>query len=342
MKILNSCILLVFLVLNSYAQELAKLPVSTLHDTSTEWRLERLNLYFENDLFFQTDNKYTSGVKFSSVYYVPQVDSAFMKIPFLYDSKDTHFISLGLAQQIYTPNDTIATQVVVNERPYAGWLYFEYGIHQSSEEELDSLTLQVGIVGKASLGEAAQTAVHEWRDIPVPNGWDNQLKNELGINLIYQHKWRYIPQKVYTVSSNFIPFVEGTLGNVRTEAKAGMLMRFGWHPISDFGSSSIDVGGENGIPIRTNCLCPKYEPWSFTFNLTLAAKAVARNIFLDGNTFVESHSVAKEPLVGYTSLGLSARYHHFAFDYMLTDFTKQYKKEDKDQKYGSLLFSYVF
>jgi len=44
-------------------------------------------------------------------------------------------------------------------------------------------------------------------------------------------------------------------------------MRFGLSPIADFGSSSIDIGGENGIPIRTNCLCPVHEPWSFTFNL---------------------------------------------------------------------------
>ena len=67
-------------------------------------------------------------------------------------------------------------------------------------------------------------------------------------------------------------------------------MRFGLSPIADFGSSSIDIGGENGIPIRTNCLCPVHEPWSFTFNLALAGKVVGRNIFLDGNSFSDSHS----------------------------------------------------
>ena len=60
------------------------------------------------------------------------------------------------------------------------------------------------------------------------------------------------------------------------------------------------------------------------------------------NTDSQSHSVEKEPFVGYTSLGMSVRYHHFALDYMLTDFTKQYLLGTGDQKYGSLLFSYMY
>jgi len=321
------------------AQELKKLDFG---NKDIPWRLERINFYFENDLFFNSDSKYTSGLKLSSVYFVPLADKFFEKVPFLYDESKAHFVSMGIAQQIFTPTDTIASELVVEDRPYAGWLYFEYGVHQSSGTELDSLSIQVGVVGAYSGGEMAQKTVHSLRDIPIPNGWDHQLNNELGVNLNYQHKWRIVPQKIYGIESNFIPFVEGSLGNVRTELKTGMLMRFGWNPIADFGSSSIDIGGENGIPIRTNCLCPVYQPWSFTFNLAFAGKAVVRNIFLDGNSFSSSHSVAKEIFVGYTSIGFNVRYNHYAFDYILTDFTKQFKLENHDHKYGSLLFSYVY
>ena len=103
-----------------------------------------------------------------------------------------------------------------------------------------------------------------------------------------------IPKPIYGIESNFIPFLEASLGNVKIRATAGALMRFGLNPIEDFGSSSIDVGGENGIPICTNCLCPTYKPWSFTLNIALAGNVVMHDIFLDGNTFGESHSVEKE------------------------------------------------
>ena len=75
----------------------------------------------------------------------------------------------------------------------------------------------------------------------------------------------------------------------------------------DFGSTSIDEGGENGIPIRTKCLCPASTPWSFTFNLAAGGSLVARDIFLDGNTFTDSYSVEKNILKGYGSYGFSSR-----------------------------------
>ena len=330
------------LVTSLSSDEFTKLDLGNKSSEKTPWRLERINFYFENDLFFNTDNAYTAGLKLSSVYFVPKTKNLFEKIPFIYDEKNAHYISMGIAQQTYTPTDKKASKLIVNDRPYAGWTYFEYGVHESSGDELDSLIIQLGIIGEYSGAEYIQKNVHSIRGIDTPNGWDNQLNNELGLNLMYQHKWRFVPDTVYGVQSNFIPFVEGNLGNIRTEVKTGMLMRFGWNPIEDFGSSSIDIGGENGIPIRTNCLCPIYQPWSFTFNLALAGKAVARNIFLDGNSFSESHSIEKEHLVGYTSVGLSVRYHHYALDYILTDFTKQFTAEKSDHKYGSLLFSYVY
>lgn len=334
-------LLLLSLLLSTYlsAAELKELDLSK---KSLPWRLERVNFYFENDFFSNADAKYTSGAKLSAVYFIPEADSVFEEIPFINDKSKAHFVSMGIAQQIFTPINTNESELVQNERPYAGWLYFEYGVHESTGSELDSLTIQVGVVGEYSGAEATQKAIHSLRKIDSPNGWDNQLNNELGINLNYQHKWRFVPKKVYGVESNFIPFVEGSLGNIRTELKVGTLMRFGWNPIEDFGSSSIDIGGENGIPIQNSCLCPRYEQWSFTFNVTLAGKAVARNIFLDGNTFSRSHSISKEAFVGYTSLGLSMRYKYYAFDYISTDFTKQFSVEQGDRKYGSLLFSYVY
>lgn len=324
------------------SDELPKLDMGNENIETTPWKVERINFYFENDLFFNTDNEYTAGLKLSSVYSVSKAESLFEKIPFIHEKSNAHFVSMGITQQIFTPTDTKASELVIDDRPYAGWLYFEYGVHESSVDELDSLVIQLGVIGECSGAEYIQKSVHGTRGIYSPNGWDNQLNNELGLNLIYQHKWRLVPDKVYGIDSNFIPFVEGSLGNVRTEFRTGMLMRFGWNPIEDFGSSSIDISGENGIPVRTNYLCSVSQPWSFTFNMTLAGKAVARNIFLDGNSFSESHYVKKENLVGYTSVGVSIRYRHYALDYIVTDFTKQFTAEKSDHKYGSLLFSYIY
>lgn len=339
MKILKFPLILILYFVTNIAIFAKEVPSI---DIQKPWRLERTNFYFENDAFFNTDNQYSFGFKLSNVYFVPKVEYQWLKIPFIHKSKEAHFVSMGISQQMYTPKDIESSKLIVDDRPYAGWLYLEFGLYQSTKAQLDSLTLQFGIIGENSGAEFVQRKVHELIGSQVPNGWNNQLNNELGVNLIYQHKWRFVPEPVFTIESNIVPFVEATLGNVKTQVSTGALMRFGLNPIEDFGSSSIDVGGENGIPIRTNCLCPQYKPWSFTLNFAFAAKAVAHNIFLDGNSFSESHSVEKENFIAYVSYGFSARYEHFAIDYVLTSYSRQYKTEEKNHEYGSILFSYLY
>jgi len=324
------------------ADTLQKLDIENDVNSSKEWRLERTNFYFENDIFVHTDSQYTNGVKLSNLYFIPQVDSLFLKIPFLYDKTKAHFVSFGITQQVFTPKNVTTKELVVNDRPYAGWLNFEFGLHQSSTLELNSFVFRIGVVGSASQAEATQKLVHKLIGNDEPQGWNNQLNNELGLNLTFQHKWRYITQNYDGFEGNFVPFVEANLGNIDTSAKGGILMRFGKSPIQDFGSSSIDMGGENGIPIRTNCLCPQYEPWSFTLNISLAANAVTRDIFLDGNTFLKSHSVEKENLILYGSYGFSARYEHYALDYIITRTTAHFKEENGGHNFGTILFSYLY
>jgi len=59
--------------------------------------------------------------KLSSVYFVPEADTLLEKIPFIYDKNSAHFVTIGIAQQIFTPTDT-------------------------------NLSVQIGIIGKYSGG----------------------------------------------------------------------------------------------------------------------------------------------------------------------------------------------
>ena len=156
-----------------------------------DWEYERINYYFENDTFSSTDSEYTDGSRLSGLLYRPEADKEWLSIPFTDELERAHFISFSLTQQMFTPHDLNETAVIENDRPYAGWLYFELGLHQSSEVHLDSLSMQVGIIGPASGMEQLQEFVHEHVDSEVAQGWDNQLNNELGVQLNYQHKWRF-------------------------------------------------------------------------------------------------------------------------------------------------------
>ncbi|WP_345975565.1 lipid A deacylase LpxR family protein [Sulfurimonas sp. HSL3-7] len=307
-----------------------------------EWEAERINFYFENDVFFGTDSDYTDGSRLSILMYRPDADEEWLKIPFLEGSDRVDFISFSLTQKIFTPDDLLQKELIEDDRPYAGWLYFEMGLHQSSETDLDSLMIQAGVVGPASGMEELQHFIHKLIGSEIPQGWDNQLKNEAGIQLNYQHKWRYVPEPLWGIESSVVPYLGGELGNVAIKANAGVLLRFGWNVPEDFGSSAINGASENGIPVRRRCLFTPFEPWSFSLSFSAGGSVVARDIFLDGNSFRESHSVEKNFLKGFGSFGFSGRYKNYNIDYIGTYNSKEFKTEDSSHSVGSIIFSYIY
>lgn len=306
------------------------------------WEFERINFYFENDLFSQTDNDYTSGMRLSLLLYRPEAEGSLLRIPFIESDDKVHFISFSMTQQIFTPHDLNETDLIEDDRPYAGWHYFEMGLHQSSETDLDSLTMQIGLVGPASGMERIQRLIHDITGSEQPQGWDNQLNNELGLQLNYQHKWRYVPDPVWGIESSLIPSTGFELGNIAIKAHAGLLFRMGWNVPEDFGASSIDEGGENGIPVRRKCIFTLEEPWSFNFYLSAGGDIVARDLFLDGNTFTDSHSVDKKIFTAYGSWGISGRYKSLSLDYISTYHSEQFKDQGQVHSIGTVILSYIF
>lgn len=318
------------------------LLLTSLFADQDDWLFERINIYLENDAEFDTDVGYSDGSKFSALLYRPNIEDDWLRIPFTEGLVRSNFISFSAARQMFTPDDLKESELIVEDRPYAGWFYYEMGLHQSSQRHLDSLIVQVGIVGPASLTEAYQKYVHELLDVAYPAGWEHQLSNEIGLQLNYQHKWRFVPDEIWGVESSIVPYAGGEFGNIAIKANTGASVRIGWNIPEDFDTSFIDDVGENGIPVHPNNIAGGSKTWSLTFNLAAGGSFVARDIFLDGNTFKESHSVEKNLLRAYGRYGVSARYKSFMVDYHKVYNTEHYKTQGYGHKYGTLCISYLY
>ncbi len=311
-----------------------------LAKTSTPWQFQQFDLYFENDLFSQTDGQYSSGEKFSFLYSVDQNDVPFYDL-FLYNDKlSDAYINFALVNQIFTPYDISAQELIVDDRPYAGWTFFEMGFHKSTSDTLQSFYIQIGAIGPNSEAENIQKFVHKFTGSELPQGWDNQLKNELGINLRYVHNWRFA-KKFSGVDTVVIPYTELDMGNISLQALGGISARIGWNLPQDFGMSTISTGSETGINTynNTNKL---YDDWSFAFSFNVSGSGIARDIFLDGNTFRDSHSVEKNYFVASAGAGFTSRYKHFVLDYYYQKHTKHYHAEKIKHGYGSVILSIVY
>lgn len=71
-------------------------------------------------------------------------------------------------------------------------------------------------------------------------------------------------------------------------------------------------------------------------------RAVAYNVFLDGNTFEDSHNVDKEPFVADFSAGISLIYKAFKLTYTHVYRTEEFTEQDGGQVFGSVALSMTF
>ena len=74
--------------------------------------------------------------------------------------------------------------------------------------------------------------------------------------------------------------------------------------------------------------------------LSANARAVARNIFLDGNTFEDSHSVDRKPVVADVYAGMALLIDRWKLSYAQVFRTREFDGQPHHHEYGSLSLSY--
>ena len=317
--------------------------VVSMADENSSSDLLRVNIYYENDVLYLTDYGYSNGLKLALLYEVEPEGRFWFKLPFIDDASKKHYMSFSVSQLVFTPRDIEYTFSDESDRPYAGILYGSYALHQSDEKELDSLELQMGVVGPSSYGSDVQNFVHGLIGSPHVEGWDCQLQDEFIFLLAYQHRWRSIIEKNDDTTLEMIPYGGGAVGNMAVYANAGLMFRYGWNVPEDFGTTSIQGAEETGIPaLGKNEKVELKNRWSSFFQLYVEGVGVAHNITLDGNSFSDEPSVEKEPFIGKFGFSYTVRYGHYHFSLANINKTKVFKSQHGGYGYGSVVFSYIF
>lgn len=309
------------------------------------------NLYYENDLFAGTDNNYTSGLKLSWIsanlqdythdaclpHWIRQLNQYSEMIqPGPFDSRNM-VVSFG--QNIYTPSDKTRTDLIKDDRPYAGWLYMGFAYNARSSTQMDTTELDIGMVGPASLARQSQNFVHKVRGFSRWQGWDNQLDNELGIQVVKERKNRIFEwRQPDGLEMDAITHYGFSAGNVKTYINGGLEMRIGSFLPNDFGTSPIRAAGDSNAPLSPSASRRMSRQGIYTF-VSVDARAVARNIFLDGNTFSDSHSVDKKYLVGDIAAGIAWQWVGGRITYAQYWRSKEFRQQKDAQSYGSLTLS---
>lgn len=296
----------------------------------------------ENDLFGGTDRHYTNGLRierFSPENKVHpfQRDVADF-LPFIDLDRTTLRRGFGLTHAFFTPEDISAVEPDPTDRPYAAWLALSATV--VAEQRLpsgnfiqDSLQINFGIVGPSALGDEIQQNWHRLIDGVEPRGWDRQLKDEPGVEILAQRLRGFEGPRILGLETDLGLHGSLALGNVRTYAAAGGMVRVGWDLGSNFSPPRIRPAlAGAGV----------YDPSSplggYIFFGT-EGRLIARDIFLDGNTFRDSPSVSKKPFVSEYQAGIAINLSAVQVALSYVDRSEQFEGQNGRQKFGAISIS---
>jgi lipid A 3-O-deacylase len=316
---------------------------------------DNFTLYWENDTFGGTDSNYTNGfqISWSTPYLANNQKDGHLpgwsypiinRLPFVKKQTAQRALSLSLGSLMFTPEDTRTSELIEEDRPYAGYLYFGVGFNSILSNRKDTWQFNVGVVGPASLSQEIQDFAHDLTGSPRAQGWDNQLQNEPAIEAVCETKWRVLYSQNHNgFGYDFIPHIGGRIGNVAIYANGGAEFRLGWFIPGDFGSCAIRPGCETN-PAFNHDETGDFRRIRTSVHLftILDSRLVLRNIFLDGNTFKESHSVDKKYLVTDLMVGIAVYYRKFKSSFGYTFRTKEFEEQRDPYGFGSFTISFTY
>ena len=168
------------------------------------------------------------------------------------------------------------------------------------------------------------------------------MKNRDGVGFHFSHETLPVGLKKFGV--DFIVHAGAAAGNVFTHLNTGSEFRIGWNIPSDFGSALIRPATNTNAP--ADARDPRYqsgkEAFSFYFFTAANARWIIRDIFLDGNSFSDSHNVDKESLVGEFVVGSSIVFKHLKLSYAQVFRSREFELQRSGQSFGSISLSYTY
>jgi len=267
-----------------------------LDDSASIWTLSLENSSITPTT--PTDRNYTNGIGLNWTSAPGALPDALGSFSNWLWGPGSNRLSLGVFQQIFTPDDTTSNPPNPFQRPYAGYLALHFGLIDDQPNVENTLSVDLGAVGEIALGEQVQNAFHRLIGQQDDKGWGYQLHDEPTLEISGGRTWRMPLGNVAGLATDVLPAVSAGVGNVLDYAEAGAVLRIGQHLDADFGPNRLPPTLEG-----STVFAPNVTGWYFF--LGGDGQAVAHDLFLQGNTFSPSPRVNIYPLVGEFEAGVA-------------------------------------
>jgi lipid A 3-O-deacylase len=312
-----------------------------------------LSLEAENDLFGNgADRHFTHGTAVNyfsepcQFRWVERAAQALWLAPKDGPECERTRVGFGLGQAIYTPGDISLEVPDPHDRPYAGWLYLtadlvteathDHGQSPWLDRSVRKVELSLGVVGPASGAGVVQREYHKLIGAQEPRGWTHQLENEPALMISYEYLRRYGRNFGPHLQIDVTPSAGLSAGNVFTQGDVGLTFRIGSDMLQDYGPPRIRPSLAAGGAFFERPL----SGFGWYIFAGLEGRAVAHNIFLDGNSFTSGPHVEKRHFVGDLQVGFAVTLGGVRLSYTNVFRTKEFFGQQDADDFGAITASF--
>ena len=179
---------------------------------------------YDNDYFASRDQDYTQGYNFelvSPLMLLNPMNKLFLKPAHCQSQYGISIEHIG-----FTPNNIKSPDIQYGDRPFAASIMF-----RSFVIATDTLhkfrwvsSLNIGLIGPGAFGKEMQIAIHQATGNTIPQGWQNQIKNDVVLN----YEMGYEKQLLhYNTLFSLQTSTTVRVGTLYTNASVGMNATFG-------------------------------------------------------------------------------------------------------------------
>nr|WP_245681280.1 lipid A deacylase LpxR family protein [Arcticibacter eurypsychrophilus] len=240
-----------------------------------------------------------------------------------------------IGQYIYNAQSGSVPDIKYVDRPFAGYLYGAAKVSwYLKDEQIISAGLNIGTIGPNSLAKDAQELLHRVVGFYEINGWQYQVKNEIGVNALFEYKRMLIRP---SENADFSLATQAIAGNTNTRASVGVLFRAGSiNKLTQSASTNSRISNTDGAAL------PKKEFFFYTqpaLNIIVYDATIQGGLFRDDKGAV---TYSPNRLVYAQEVGVMYAQNRWTASFSAIFKTKELKSQVRSQQYGSASLSYSF
>lgn len=291
---------------------------------------KEISFITDNDLYVSIvrDRYYTSGI-FLGYKYLSKTKN---------ESLEKKIIEWQLRHEMYTSYLSTVTNILQHDRPFAGYLYGNFGINRVyKNQQILKTSVQLGVIGSSAMAKEVQQFIHDIYGFKKAVGWEYQVENALALNF----KTDYIKPIFTTKENSFdVTWLNNiNVGTVYTNASTGFYSRIGLKPLQKL---------TNSIAFGTNLNNEQNNSYREVESFFYINPMISYSLYdatLQGSFLNTNSQVTKElmPFVFNIELGLKFTANRFNFGYSFNYNTSKSKelRYTYGHKYGTISINYL-